>query len=149
MDLPIPAHLAIHFFLSLLVGGYLYLGYQNFFLVLVCLMSGFFIDLDHFVDYFYWAGLRLNFKEFFNTSLYTDSTKKVFVLLHGWEYLPIILLVSARYEKEIPGLTIALFLPYLFHLTMDQICSRGTFFSYFLIYRILHKFSLKSFSGSK
>jgi hypothetical protein len=110
------------------------------------LLTGVFIDFDHWFDYFYWAGLHVNLDEFFDPAYYVLRTNKVFVLLHGWEYLPLFYLMGKRSDKRIPGLKYALVVPYVSHLLFDQFVSAGSPLSYFLIYRFLNNFRLSAFN---
>lgn len=139
-------HEFVHFLLCLTIGFCFSLKYKNFKLLIFSFLIGFFIDIDHIFDYLYWAGWHFNLKDFFNPSLYVYGTNKVFVLLHGWEYLPIIYLLTKKINRKMPGITYILLMSYFFHLFIDQITSAGNIFSYSIIFRILNNFSFGAFS---
>lgn len=142
-------HLAIHLGLVFAVALYLFIKYRNYRLIIISFLTGILIDIDHLVDYFYWKGnFFFSFKEFFAPASHALSTQKVIVFLHGWEYLLILFWLGKKYFRKVPGALMALTLPYLFHLVLDQVTSAGNIFSYSLIYRILNGFSLIAFNQS-
>lgn len=139
-------HELIHFLLCLVIGLLFYWRYKDLRLIFFSFLAGFFIDIDHLLDYTYWAGWHFNLNDFFNPSLYVYGTNKVFVLLHGWEYLPVIYLLTKKINRKMPGITYVLIISYFFHLLFDQFLSAGNIFSYSIIFRILNNFSFGAFS---
>lgn len=146
-SLPILTHELRHLFLTFLIVFIITRKYRDFRLILVSIFMGFFIDIDHFFDYFYWTKGYFSLTQFFDPSLYVHGTGKVFVFLHGWEYLFLLYFIGKKYSKKIPGLVYALTLPYLGHLLIDQFSSTRNTFGYFFICRLINNFSLTAFNG--
>lgn len=136
-----------HILVTAFLAAWLFCKYKDIRLVIASFLTGFLIDLDHLFDYFYWAGLRFSLKEFFDPATYVVPTNKAFVLLHGWEFLPILFLLGMKLEKKVPGLKYALTLPYLLHLIIDQIPHLNSPLAYFFAYRLINNFSLSAFNG--
>lgn len=150
--MPLLIHELIHLSTSAAVGFYSYYRFGDWKLIFLSLIFGFLIDLDHLFDYFYYLCISFKaknggslIKDFFRPKLYVSRTKKVFVPLHGWEYLLIFWVVGGYFEEKIPGIRFAIVSSYFFHLFFDQVISARTSFSYFLIYRVLHRFNLLFF----
>lgn len=142
-------HELVHFFLTLLVAIFFFRKYKDWRLVIAALAMGIFIDLDHWFDYFSCFGLRINLINFFNTGSYVQCTQKVYILLHGWEYLPVFGVIAGRLEKKLnlKGLVPVLIFAYLFHLFWDQFSFFHHPLAYSLIFRMVNNFSLKTFDG--
>ena len=82
------------------------------------LLAGFFVDFDHFVDFFVGRG------------------KRMILPLHGWEYAPLWLLVDRR--LRLGGALVGAF---VVHLTMDQVWNeKRSPLAYFLAYRVARGF---------
>lgn len=102
------------------------------------LMGEIFIDLDHFIDYFIFAGFKFNLKDFFNSVFLTSG--KVYVFFHSWE-LVLLLIMGGFFLRYEPlfilsgGMTV--------HLLVDQFQRYNRFF-YFLIYRKKQGFKVAS-----
>lgn len=147
-------HELTHFSFSLFVGVLLYLRYKDLKLILISLFMGFLIDIDHFFDYFYyvvsnftWTGLHFNISEFFNPALYVHGSQKVFVILHGWEFLLPLFYLGKSLKNKYPGIIIAILIPYIIHMAIDQFSGVRTPFSYIFIYRLINNFSMSAFNG--
>lgn len=138
-----------HFLATLLIAVFLCRYFKNWRLLAVCFFFGFFIDVDHLLDYFLFFGTRFNLANFFNTGTYMDGSGKIYVLFHGWEYL-FFLWVGGELlskKKKIPGLTEAMIFSYFTHLLLDQFSFSSFHLGYFLIYRLLNNFNLVAFKG--
>jgi len=87
--------------------------------------TGVFIDLDHAVD-FYLTYMKGNIA-------------KVFVLLHGWEFVALGLALTLVFS---PGpVALAFFLGYAGHMAADQLFNKpANPFTYFVSYRIYKRF---------
>ena len=91
MKIPLSLHLFIHFALAALVGylvgwyfGVIWLG------LIAGILGGFFIDLDHVLEYFIVFGLRFNLKHFLEGRQFLSSDK-MYIWFHAWEYVPVFL----------------------------------------------------------
>ena len=153
----------VHFSLSLIAGIILWGIFGSPLLIPACLLLGFFIDADHLIDYFYCffrldkkAGnknlfnISFHIKHFFDPEFYVLRNLKIIVLLHGWEYVPILwfLLRTLGGVLGINGLEWAV-IAYVAHLSWDQHTCAGTRRSYFFIYRLKNKFSRKAYTGKQ
>jgi len=108
----------------------------------VCLTYSIFIDLDHLFDFFVCnKGISFNAFSFFSTD-YFHINGKVFVLLHGWEYA-VILLILSMFLNKYRDISIALSLAIIGHLLFDQFCYSMTPFKYFLVYRWWYGFGIE------
>jgi len=133
----------VHFFSALTVGLVLNIIYQDWRLVLVALLFGFLIDTDHWFDYFAAYGSKISLRKFFSPYAYVKNSEKIYVFLHGWEYLPIFWLVGRW--TGIQGMEWAMSLAYFLHLFWDQLSCTKNPRAYFLTYRAVSGFSLRSF----
>jgi len=122
-------------------AGFFYF-FQNIGYTIVAFITGVFLDIDHFFDYFHIAGFRFSLKEF-RLSEYCISAKQVFLFFHSYELLiPIALYgyLSGNYL-----LAAALGTGLLVHLLSDNLWNPVTRPAYFLLYRLYHRFSADSF----
>lgn len=102
-----------------------------------------FMDSDHAVDYFLHRGLVFNISEFFHGNYFTESGK-LFVLLHAWEYIPILLILCYIFKRHKPILYSLLFITFglSIHLFYDTVYYCFNPLGYSIIYRIINGFSL-------
>lgn len=104
-------------------------------------LTGIFIDLDHFLDYYYnKKKISLNIVEFYNTCIdYKLST--LYIFFHCFEALPILWLIAIAFPTNLIwwGITIGV----TQHLIFDTIFNKITLKGYFFIYRLLNKFDMK------
>ena len=142
-------HELVHLLLTTLVALFLWWRYRDLRLILAAFLIGIFIDIDHWFDYFVHFGLVINLKNFFNVASYIHQSGKVYIPLHGWEFIIIFWLIGRWLGKifKIKGLEWAITLAYFGHLLWDQISVSPKPLGYFFIYRLINNFSLKSFSG--
>jgi len=141
-------HELIHFTISLLIGLLLYYHYKDYRLILASILFGIFIDLDHFIDFFLNYGLSLNLSNFFAGN-YFDESGKIYVLFHGWEFLPFYWLAGKFIGKKlkIKGLGWAISLSIAGHLVFDSFAYSHHPLAYFFIYRFINGFTLQGFHG--
>jgi hypothetical protein len=140
----------VHFLIALTIGIFFYRRNRDWRTILLALIFGFFLDLDHFFDYFAYFGWHFNFAEFLNVDTYMDPSGKIYVLLHGWEFLLPLWLFSRWLAKrwQVNQLEWAVTLAYFFHLAWDN---HGIFtgasnpLTYFFTYRLLNNFSVESY----
>lgn len=142
-------HELTHFMISLIVGVLLYLRYHDRRLIFISLFVGVFVDLDHWLDYFLFYGPQINLDNFFHVGRYVHASGKVYVLLHGWEVVPLFWFIGHFLAKKykLAGLEWSLSLALLGHLTFDNSAFTHNPLAYSIIYRILRNFSLASFDS--
>lgn len=134
----------LHFILSIIAG--VTIGYfcGNWWAIPVALVSGFFIDADHLIDYCIYTKLRrFNLAEF-TAAEYFDHMGKVYIFAHGYEFV----IIAAILGKVFPTygwLFFALALSHIFHLLYDTISNKPIWPTYFLIYRIAKNFDHSAF----
>lgn len=138
-----------HFLVTLVIALFLYRRYRDWRLIFVSFAFGFFIDLDHWFDYLAYFGLNINLSNFFNPGSYMRPSGKIYVPLHGWEFIPVFGAVSKIFEKrlKIRGLMWAVVFPYTAHLFLDSFSFPHHPLGYSFFYRLLNNFSLESFNG--
>jgi hypothetical protein len=105
---------------------------------LACFTAGVFIDLDHFIDFWLNRGFSLDPAKLLDFCYYGTS-KKFFDVLHGWEYVPLLLWVStgSRASHIGWGVTVG----YTLHLIGDQFFNTHLHpCTYFISYRAFHRF---------
>lgn len=131
-------HLSIHFFFSLLAGLVSWVVFGNPIACLVGgILGGFFVDVDHFVDYFMAFGPRFNF-EYFCKGYQFVRSGKLYILFHGWEIVALLFLasffVSGIFAK--PAF-VALVLGMFLHILSDVFINEGmSIKAYSLLYRM-------------
>ncbi len=144
----------IHFSFALVIGFILAIVFSSPWLILFSLLIGFFIDVDHLVDYFVcfyqnrqsinkknWFNPIFHLKNFFDPLCYVKKSNRVIVPLHAWELVPLFWLML-RWLGDRIGLNGLewITLAYVAHLSWDQLVCAGNWRSYFLIYRLVHRF---------
>ena len=135
----------IHFFAALI----LFLVFSRFFGIstgLLALLGAFLIDGDHMFDYIVCilkTKEPFSFKRFFEAN-YFDETGKIFVPLHSWE-LAVALL--ALYFVSSSAVFLVLGTSIFVHLIVDQFTNHVNLLAYFLVWRILNKFSARAVCG--
>ena len=112
----------------------------NFNIILLCLLFGWLIDLDHLIDFILLNEKKnyFNLNLFFNGS-YFQKSQKIYIFLHSYEITLALIYFSNLYDKKIYYVALAHFL----HLFQDQIFNNVRFFSYFFIYRLSNNFDIK------
>ena len=106
----------------------------------------FFLDLDHFFDYFLSEGLKLNLRDFFH-GVHFEKSKKAYVLLHSWEFV-ILLSILVLFSRVLffRDLLLYVIIGLTVHLLYDTWSNRAQWYSYFLVGRVLHRFSKNLFN---
>lgn len=141
-------HELVHFLITTLVAIFLFWRYRNWCLIFVSFAFGIFIDLDHWFDYFAYYGLNINLANFFDIASYVVPAGKIYVPLHGWEFVVPFWFVGKWTGKKfkVKGLEWAVSFSYLSHLLWDQFSFSHHPLAYFFIYRLINNFSLASFN---
>lgn len=154
-----------HLLLTLVIGISCSYFFHDWKLLVLALLTGWMIDADHLVDFFYYlwrrrAALstgsgsgqlaqpplviddRVSLKTF-TSGCYFRSNGKIIVPLHSWELA--VLWAVCWIAVDNVAIAVAGALPWLAHLMQDQIANRIIPFGYFLSYRIYHQFSRAGF----
>jgi len=135
----------IHLVLSLLVGLVIGQISGDFFRsITFALISGFFLDLDHLVDYIIIKrGKSFSFKEF-SSGRYFKLVGKIRLFAHGYEYIVLFLLLALLFPAN-SVVFYALAASLFFHLAFDIIHNKCKFSAYSLFYRLVNHFDIRVF----
>ena len=104
-------------------------------LILLCVLGGILIDIDHLFDYFLCFGIRFNLKKFLCGEFVKSG--RVYLFFHSWELLPLILICGLYFNLNWEAA--ALSLGMLGHLIIDSSFQK-TIKPYFSSYRAWHRF---------
>ena len=130
-----------HLYVSTAAAGVLYLVTNSFLSSLGCILSGVFIDIDHFLEFFLFSNEKLspsNFVKFYANIRY----KKAYVLFHSYELIVIVWYFTVKSGNNFFfGISIG----YTLHLFFDLIYNPVFWQGYSLLYRIFSGFSKKKF----
>lgn len=110
--------------------------------ILYALMGGLLVDLDHIYDLLHSKPRLDEIVSLISSGKYFRINNKVYVPCHSYEFV----LVIIGYAYFFNNLMVCVFgISYLCHLIQDQITYRVKPLGYFLINRIVNKFSLEGF----
>lgn len=134
-----------HFLLTLGIALFFFWRYRDWRVIPFCFFFGFFIDVDHLFDYFSYYGLDFELSRFLSVN-YMGYSGKVYVLLHGWEYLLPFWFLGRWLGKKwkIKKLEWAVCLAYLGHLLIDHLSFSHHLLIYSFIHRLINGFRLRS-----
>jgi hypothetical protein len=106
--------------------------------MLISLVFGVLVDLDHFIDYWYSEGRVCFDLETFMRTRYFKKRGRIFVLFHAWEYLPLLYFVwqAMKGRKWAVAATSAM----ATHVVADHFANDLRPLGYFLWWRIKHGF---------
>jgi len=138
----------IHLSLSIIAG--IIIGYltSNYYAILVALISGFFVDCDHLIDYFVYTKFKkIDLREFFSGKFF-DYSGKVYVLFHGYEFSVLFVLLAILYPA-LSWFFYSLALSHLLHLIYDMASNKPKWPTYFIIYRAINNFDHDKFDFKK
>lgn len=134
--------LLCHLFFSSMAFGIIFITFHDLNLAVSAFLSGIFIDLDHWIDYFIVYKFSFKLKKFFISYQCVDSGK-VYVFLHSWELVFLILI--AGFFTGLTKFAAAVVLGMSLHLLVDQVLNfKKEPFFYFLTYRFMKNFNLKT-----
>lgn len=139
----------VHFAVTSLVAGFLFWRWRDWRLVVVSFAVGMLIDLDHWFGCFVYWGFNIDLIKFLDVGSYVGPSGKVYILLHGWEFIIPFWLMGrwAGKKFKINGLEWAIALAYSGHLLWDHFSFSHHPLAYSFLYRLLNNFSLKAFNG--
>ncbi|MEM5792963.1 MAG: hypothetical protein QXY45_01200 [Candidatus Aenigmatarchaeota archaeon] len=127
-----------HFIISLILASIFYILTSSITGSILFFLVGFLMDVDHWLDYWLSSGkINFNVRELFEYS-YQCKYKKIHLIFHSIELLPIILLLGNYFFNRI--LTYGIVLGFLSHLISDYIGNSVKPLSYFFTYRLIKKF---------
>lgn len=126
-----------HLIGSVLAGGAVSAATGRFDVGVACVLAGILIDLDHFIDYFWYEGLRLDLRDFQRACEETRFDKTLLVL-HSWELLAAAWGLSLWVfpNPVFRGIIVGLSL----HMVCDQLRNEPFPLAYFLGYRAAVRF---------
>ncbi len=103
-----------------------------------CCAAGVFVDLDHFFDFWLNCGFSLRPAKLLDFCYYGTSAK-FYDILHGYEYIPLLILASLMPGWGVVGWGITV--GYTVHLIGDQFYNNHLNpWTYFLSFRAYHRF---------
>lgn len=146
MILPLPLHLFIHLYLAVLVGYLVGKYFKNFWLTLItAIIGGFFIDLDHALEYLLVYNWHFNIIYFFQGRQFL-SADQFHLWFHAWEYIPVLLLLAYLFKKKqvVKIFLVTLALAMSVHLLTDSVINKVPLKFYTLTYRSSLGFSAKN-----
>ncbi|MBU1061794.1 MAG: hypothetical protein KJ952_03630 [Candidatus Omnitrophica bacterium] len=131
-----------HAVISLTVGGILYYYSHSLAGFLGLLLTGIFVDLDHYIDYVREQGISFDYMKIYSTCKDGDKHfKKLTLILHSYELVIFLWLAIVFFNLNIMWqyITVGLTL----HLVVDQITNRVVPLAYFFSYRVAKNFETK------
>ena len=100
-------------------------------------VGGVLIDTDHIAEYFARKKGRRSFSDFFSIQM-NESFEKIVFPFHGWELAVVFGFLAGLFATPVVGFS--LWLGMTQHLAFDQAVNPARPFSYFIIFRMVHKF---------
>jgi hypothetical protein len=135
-----------HIIISALLSILIYCIFRSITIASAFLLGGVFIDIDHIFDYLINFKFKFRLKHFF-IAFGKETLPKIFIVLHSWELVFIILPVI--YFNGMNSVALSFAAGYILHLSLDNIANKCSCFAYFFIYRLIHEFQGKYFYGKK
>lgn len=110
---------------------------KSYLCVLIVVLTAYFLDLDHLIDYFIFYGFQFSLSGFLS-SKYFGLSNRAYVFFHAWEWFFILSLVSLKsgWKSYFTAFSLGL----LSHLILDAINVKSFVF-YSIIYRASHYFT--------
>jgi len=107
--------------------------------MLISLVFGVLVDLDHLFDYWYSEGGLTFDLDTFMATRYFKKRGRIFVLFHAWEYLPLLYFVWQAWKgrKWAVAATAAMST----HVVFDHFLNDLKPLGYFLWWRLKHRFN--------
>jgi len=143
MHIPLPIHLSIHLLLAVLAGFLVGRRYRQVKIGIIAgVIGGFFIDIDHILEYFFIFGPHFNLTYFIQGRQFLLSDR-IILIFHAWEYIPFFLLAAwlLRRRRSLSVFILALTLGATVHLATDCILNNYPPRNYSILYRASHGFT--------
>ncbi len=136
-----------HFISSFFIALFFFLGTGDINTALIAFLGGFFIDIDHLLDF--WVSKPKNpfsLKAFMDSDSYVKVNKRIFVPFHAWEWVFILLVVA----YHLNWLLLFIFAISLgLHLILDTVHhvwqEKGNPLIYVISFRLIKKFKVLSY----
>jgi hypothetical protein len=137
-----------HFSLSLIAGVIVGYFFANWWAIPLALVAGFFIDVDHLIDYLIYKKFRrFDLRNFF-TGEYFDRSGKVYVFAHGFEFAMVLIMLGAIYPN-LGWFFYSLGFANLLHLLYDTFANGAIWPTYFFLFRLAKNFDHQTFKFPK
>lgn len=128
-----------HIIVSAGIAMFTYASYGETGPAVASFLVGTLIDLDHIIDYIYAHGKKWDWKKI-NGAHHERFSGKLYVPLHSYELL--LLFFFLTLSPDLTPWRVGISLSLLSHFLCDQFFNPNRKFStYFLLYRIFHKFN--------
>jgi len=127
-----------HATITITIGSILYNYSHSFYGFLWLLITGIFLDLDHYIDYTREHGVSFNLKKVHDTCLNHVYFKKMFLILHSYELVILFWLLILIFDMNIIWKYAAIGLT--LHLLTDQMTNPVVAPAYFLCFRMVKNF---------
>ncbi len=135
--------LSHHIAASTVLGGGMYASSGSPVLAISAFISGVLIDLDHVVDYLFFANDKFTVRNFF-TWYHKNLWDRFAVVLHSWELMFLLTVLSCLFQHPV---IIGIASGACLHMLMDQIANSRTVplhrFFYFFAFRMSKGFQRK------
>lgn len=140
----------LHFLIALLLF-LIFLQFYKPFVAAFAFIFGFFIDVDHFVDYFYYLNKfdkPFSLYQFFTGEGFR-ACGKVIIPLHGWEWVALLLLFAlvlrleffkGKVWRTLSQILIVSAVSMFAHVLTDALTNGMYFYSYSFLYRFANRF---------
>lgn len=128
-----------HAIVSSAVAGAVYLASSDWRMALVAWLVGVGVDLDHIPEFTILRGHRFRLREFLRYCA-ESRMKKMYLLLHAYEYVLVIALLA--WILDLPRWGMVVGLAFLSHLVADQLSNPVRPLAYFIINRYRQGFDV-------
>ena len=135
-----------HAIFSCIIGLFVWYYFKSAGAAIVSFLTGIFIDLDHFFDYYANKHFTLSLKKVYDASC-DDSFDKFYLLLNSYELVIALWVLIAAFSLGIFWKAVAI--GFTQHMILDQLTNPLTVPGYFLIYRIMKGFKKESVTYKK
>lgn len=126
-----------HIVASTVFSGSLYLIYPSLEMAAASFVAGVLIDIDHCIDYVIEFGIRSKWSNFFR-SFEEGQYTRIYIVFHGWEWIPV--LGTMSWLTEYNPWVVGILLGATQHLILDQLTNSTACLGYSLIWRWTKKF---------
>ncbi|MFC1721661.1 hypothetical protein ACFL0Z_01990 [Patescibacteria group bacterium] len=134
---------AFHLAIATVIALYIWKRYRKWWLVLLVFFFGFFIDIDHGMDYWLATGVNFNLDQFWNVDFYCWPGA-FHILLHSPEFLIVLWLIKPLRKN---GVALAITLAMLGHIGFDMMSNDVPWYTYSFFYRLYASFDLNILLG--